>query len=117
MGGKVRWIVICISIFIIISLSRSVADLWQRRSIVEQERKRLSELEKKHTELTEKFETVQTPAFVEREARERLGMAKEGETIIILEDSSMPQDLKFVRSNNDTPEQLPYWKRWWQVFF
>ncbi|KKS88073.1 MAG: hypothetical protein UV63_C0043G0002 [Microgenomates group bacterium GW2011_GWC1_43_11] len=52
MKGKIRWIILLVSIFMIISLSRSVVDLWERRNIVQEEQKRLSQLEKKHEELT-----------------------------------------------------------------
>lgn len=116
MSRKIRWIVIFVSIFTIISLSRSVVDLWERRTIVEQEQRRLREFEKKHEDLTQKLQIVQTPEFVEREARERLGMAKEGETIILLDGSSLPDDTGKEIQVDNAPT-LPYWKRWWQVFF
>jgi len=123
MSGKIRWIVIFVSLFMIISLSRSIVDLLEKRVIVKQEQERLSVLSKKHEELTKKFEMVQTPAFIEKEARERLGMAKEGETVIIMgesraesrDDSSFPQ--AEGKALNDVSRQEPNWKRWWQVFF
>jgi len=118
MRRNIRLIVILVSIFLIISLSRSVVDLWGRRTIVEEEKQRLSDLEKKHEELVRKLEMVQTPAFVEKEARERLGMAREGETIIIVDESFVPgeysENTGGVPDGSDT---LPYWRRWWQVFF
>jgi cell division protein FtsB len=117
MSKKIRWIVILVSLFMIISLSRSVMDLWEKRAIVKQEQERLSVLSKKHEELTKKFEMVQTPAFIEKEARERLGMAKEGETVIIMGDSSLPQQQAEGKAFNDVSRQEPNWKRWWMIFF
>jgi cell division protein FtsB len=116
MGGKIRWIIILVSMFMIISLSRSVVDLWERRKILEVEQKRLTQLEQKHKELEQKLRMVQTPAFVEKEARERLGMAKEGDTVIIMGNSSLPQDTG-KESQLDNSPILPYWKRWWRIFF
>jgi cell division protein FtsB len=116
MRGGIRWIIILVSIFMIISLSRSVMDLWERRKILEVEQKRLTQLEQKHEELEQKLKMVQTPAFVEKEARDRLGMAKEGETVIIMGDSSLPQDTG-KQTQLDTSSMLPYWKQWWRIFF
>ncbi|HCM82250.1 MAG: Septum formation initiator [Candidatus Gottesmanbacteria bacterium GW2011_GWB1_44_11c] len=116
MKGKIRWIILLVSIFMIISLSRSVVDLWERRNIVQEEQKRLSQLEKKHEELTKKLEMVQTSAFVEKEARDRLGMAKEGETIIIMGESPLPQNTGKAPQPGNSP-MLPNWKQWWKIFF
>jgi cell division protein FtsB len=118
MGRKIHWIIVLVSIFMIISLSGSVMDLWGRRTVVEKERERLIQLEKKNNELTKKLEMVQTTAFVEKEARERLGMAKEGDTVIIMDDSStLPSGKSGMTITNTSSGQLPNWKRWWQVFF
>ena len=117
MGKNIRWIVILVSVFMIISLSRSVVDLWGRRNIVEQEQKRLSELEKKHEELVKKHDLVQTPAFIEREARDRLGMAKEGDTVILMDQSSVGKSSSQKTTEYGFSEELPNWKQWWGVFF
>lgn len=117
MKGSKRWIIICVSIFMIISLSRSVVDLWERRKIVKEEEKRLVQIEKRHQELMEKLKTVQTPSFVEKEARERLGMAKEGDTVIIMDASGLPPDERIGILSQDQPGDMPNWKRWWGLFF
>ena len=115
MKEKIRWMVIFVSIFMIISLSRSVVDLWQRRSIVKQEQERLRRIEQKHEELTQKFKTVLSPVFVEKEARERLGMAKEGDTIILMGDVSQKDESQPSFPQSATPQESN-WKRWWMVF-
>jgi len=119
MGNNIRWVIILVSAFMIISLFPSVVDLWERRKIIDQEQQRLTELNKKHEELTKKFEMVQTPAFIEKEARERLGMAKAGETIILTDQTSQADTPRALlkESGDGTSVKLPYWKRWWQVFF
>lgn len=45
--------------------------------------KELQDLKSKNQELTEEFDDSQTDEYIERLARERLGMIKEGETVII----------------------------------
>ena len=116
MKKNFHWLVIAVSVFMIISLSRSVVDLWERQKIVKQEEKRLQEIEKKHDELAKTFETVQTNAFVEKEARERLGMAKAEDTVIIMDTSPLLQT-KNEEGFIDQSIGVPNWKLWWQVFF
>ena len=101
----------------IVSLSRSVVDLWQRRAIVKKEQERLVLVEQRHQELTERLKTVQTPAFVEKEARERLGMAREGDTVIIMDNMGSEKEEQGGVSISRYREPVPNWKRWWQVFF
>lgn len=45
--------------------------------------KELQDLKSKNQELTEEFDDSQTDEYIERLARERLGMIKEGETVIV----------------------------------
>lgn len=47
---------------------------------VEQE---LKSLEQKNIELTEEFNASKTDSYIERMARERLGMIKEGEKVVV----------------------------------
>ncbi|MGL4654396.1 MAG: FtsB family cell division protein [Sarcina sp.] len=47
---------------------------------VEQE---LKNLKQKNTELTEEFNASKTDSYIERMARERLGMIKEGEKVVV----------------------------------
>lgn len=47
---------------------------------VEQE---LNDLKQKNIELTEEFNASKTDSYIERMARERLGMIKEGEKVVV----------------------------------
>lgn len=104
-------LIICfLMLFIAIGLVRSIAGLLQKHNFIA-DRKAVLEQEKKENEaLKKRLEEVQTPEFIEHEARERLGMSKEGETIILMD-----------KSNPDAPVgssgQLSNWQRWWKLFF
>jgi cell division protein FtsB len=71
---------------------------------------KLENLKRENQELKEKLEFVQTPEFMEKEARDRLGLVQEGEAVVI-----MPEKITDVQANNQ--EELPNWKKWWQLFF
>src|SRR3989338_6773380 len=70
--------------FLSLSLVRAVGRWSDRREIIENAQQKL-DIEKKENEaLTREFAKTQTPEFIEKQAREKLNMAKEGETVVIL---------------------------------
>lgn len=101
---------LALGIFLIFNLSKNIWSLWQREERLREARKRLEILKRKNVELKRKLELVQEPEFVEREAREKLNLAKPEETIVILPPITLSES---------TPQAvpLPNWKRWWRLFF
>lgn len=71
-------------------------------------------LEVKNRELKEKLSQIQSPQFLEEEARNKLGLSKKGETLIII-----PEDkLKLVLGTSSSAQiRLPNWLGWLKVFF
>ena len=75
----VRLIVIVVSIVIVINLSRSIWDLWRRRDILGERQEVLRRVEEENRRLQSELEYAQSPEFIEQEARNRLGLGREGE--------------------------------------
>lgn len=71
-------------------------------------------LEAKNKALKEKLAQVQSQAFIEEEVRNKLGLAKKGETIVVI-----PEDkLKLVLGTSASAQiRLPNWLGWLKVFF
>jgi len=74
----------------------------------------LSNLEEKNRQLQERLKEVKSPEFIEKEAREKLGLAKPGETVYIL-----PPNVAYLprQEENIPKEELPNWQKWWKLFF
>ncbi|OGG24045.1 hypothetical protein A3A79_02515 [Candidatus Gottesmanbacteria bacterium RIFCSPLOWO2_01_FULL_43_11b] len=100
-----------VSIFVIVGVIRSMYSLWQKRDIVNERREVLLDLEKKQEELKKKLNQAQSPEFIEKSAREDLGLIKEGEAIVLV-----PM-LENSKQETEKPEELPNWKKWWKLFF
>jgi len=49
------------------------------------------ELEKENKELKKKLSEVESPEFIEEEARNKLGLGKNGEVIVIIPDKTLKQ--------------------------
>ena len=72
------------------------------------------QLEAKNKELKNKLSDIQSPEFIEHQARNKLGLGKVGETIIIIPEEKLKQVLGVPES---AQIRLPNWLGWWRVFF
>ena len=71
-------------------------------------------LEAKNRDLKKKLAQIQSPEFIEEQARNKLGLSKVGETVVII-----PEDkLKLIMGvSTSTQIRLSNWLGWWKVFF
>lgn len=74
---------------------------------------KIEELQKEAANLTGKKEFYQSEEFIEQEARNKLNMVKEGETVVVL-----PPNLKEILSKGENQPQasLPNWRQWLNLF-
>ena len=72
-------------------------------------------LEAKNKELIQKLKEIQSPEFIEEMARNKLGLGKAGETIIIIPEEKIKEILG--ASNSAQEIRLPNWLGWLRVFF
>lgn len=110
----INFTILIIGIGLIISLSRDIFRLLRAGDRIKQAQLQVEELEKENIELKELEEYYQSEEFVEEQARNKLNLAKEGETIIIL-----PPNVEELVGwqEEEKPPELPNWKRWFRLFF
>ncbi len=75
---------------------------------------KLHSLEIKNNELKAKLEEVKKPSFVEQQARDKLGLSREGETIVIIPDDKLNQVLGVAKNKEEI--RLPNWQGWLKLF-
>ena len=101
---------------LIISLIRNVLKLSAENEKIKREADVVESLKDKKEEIQKQLEYVQSQDFIEQEARNKLGLAKEGEIIIILPDE---ESLKKLSPRREEEQELlpePNWKRWLGLF-
>ena len=106
-----RFLLLAILIMAIVSLSQRTADLVSRAKKWQEEKEKLAKIEKENEELKAYLDYIESDSFLEKEARNSLGMSKEGETMVIL-----PQKVKADDKVAFSPPS-PAWRQWWQLFF
>lgn len=86
--------------------------LWRTRSIVQDAQVRLEKARLENQRLTQKLAEIQSEEFVERETREKLGLGKPGEVVLILPNQN--QDPNSLPTTHNS--QIPIWKQWWDLY-
>jgi cell division protein FtsB len=104
---------IVIGFYLIVS---SVKDIWflsQKGQEVEKAQKTLDKAVEEKQRLEKQLQYTESPDFVEKEARNKLGMSKPGETVIIL-----PTNVEQIVGSPEEPKkvEIPNWKKWGILF-
>ncbi len=81
---------------------------------VEEAQVQLDKLKAENTNLQKQLDYTKSGEFKEKEIRDKLGLAKPGETVVIL-----PKEYDQRPTTNDEGqgESVPNYKKWWNRFF
>lgn len=96
-------------LFLIISLSRSVWELYGKKDIFDNTEIRLQKVREENQVLQKQLAEVTSPGYVEKQAREKLNLAKAGEVIVILPEVTPALEAKPAR-------ELANWQKWLNLF-
>ncbi len=106
------WVILILGLVMIFRVGGNVVRLWKAGGWVEEAERDVKKAEEENLRLKEQLAEVQTPQFLEREAREKLGYGRPGEIVIVLPEqgstqSSVPSTLE---------DQAPNWVRWRKAY-
>lgn len=104
-----------LGLYLIVSFTRDLWVLRQKEKEITQSQLQLEKAKIGNKGLKEELEYVQSEAFIEKEARDKLGMAKPGETVLVL--PQLEGIVNFVSFGEAEEKELPNWQRWWRLFF
>ena len=100
----------------IVSLGASLISNIQKQKIVEERRSVKAQIQKAHADLLKQSTLVESQFFVEREAREKLGLGREGESVVLLPSQTIEASVSSAESKKPQESKSP-WRQWWELFF
>lgn len=112
-----KYILLIVSLFLVAAAARNTLGLLRRGDQIKEAEEKVRELEEEQARLLEVKEGVESEEFIEREAREKLGLAKPGETVVVLPPEDVLLRLAPKIEEETFIESLPIWKRWARMFF
>lgn len=101
-----------VSLILILTLSRSIVSVWQKGDVVRQRQLELARIEAENQALKRQLAESQSQDFVEREAREKLGLSKPGEAVVL-----MPPATEAAKMLEDLGKPVPNWEQWRRLLF
>lgn len=106
--------IIIIGLSLIVNLTKDIFRLLKAGEQVKIAERKLEEAKLEKEEFFKKKEYYASEEFIEEAARDKLNMARPGETIVVL-----PQNLAEVigRKEKERLPELPNWQKWWKLFF
>lgn len=106
--------IIVVSLVVAAGVFRSVGTIWEKRGIVAERKAVLKAEQDKQASLERQLREATSAAFIERTAREKLGLVKPEEQVVIMDRTHPP-----AGGLNDpkTIQEFPSWKQWWKLFF
>lgn len=112
--GYVIWGLILMLSF---TLVKSVGRANRIRSQIQAEKDKLVKIQKDNDKLTLEITNAQSASFIEKEVRDKLGLGKEGEAIVVLPDEEVLRELAPVIRVDEETLPDPNWKKWMNLFF
>lgn len=99
-----------------LSLIRNINRINEAKKRVDRTKEKLEKLAQENKRLEEELRKIQKDEFVEKQLRDKLGLAKEGEIVMVLPDTETLK--KLVSQIPEEEETLPdpVWKRWMRLF-
>lgn len=87
------------------------------RKEVEKERAKVEKMEADNAKLQAQILEAQGQEFIDAQIRNKLGLTKEGETVVVLPEASLVRSLapSFGRNEEVLPD--PNWLQWKKLFF
>ncbi len=117
-GSLITFVIVIISASIMVNLTRSILTIAGRGSRLDERRAAYEEVAAQHAQLERKLIEVQNPQYIEKVAREKLGLTQPGEQIVLLPqwvNEGLGSSSATTANSLDADE--PPWRQWATLFF
>lgn len=107
-------LIILVVILIAYNLIKQIIDVSKSGDRLSQSADTLFKLEAKNRELKAKLSQIKSSQYLEEQARNKLGLSKAGETIVVIPEEKIKQVLGISQS---AQIRLPNWQGWLKLFW
>lgn len=113
LGGYAIWILV---VLLTISLIKNVGKVKRIRGEIAAEKEKIAKMKMVNEVLANQVAQAQKPEFIDREIRNKLGLVKTGETVVVLPEEDVLKSLapKVEIDQEALPD--PNWKKWLKLF-
>ncbi|MBN1169382.1 septum formation initiator family protein [Candidatus Woesebacteria bacterium] len=116
LGDYSKILLVLMVIFFSISLYRNYSKVKSSSERIEAARERVEQLKRENDTLKQDLKEKESEEFIEKELRDKLNLAKEGEIIVVLPDEEILRKLAPEREDEEEYLPDPNWKKWLKIF-
>ena len=111
-----KYLLLLLCVVFALSLARNISRIKSAQTRVERMKERVEKLQKEREDLEVKVEEAKKQEYIEKQLRDKLGLSKEGETIVVLPDEDTLRNLAPPIPEEEETLPDPNWKKWLKVF-
>lgn len=111
-----KYLVLGLFSLLVISIVRNIERINKTKEEVSEMEKRVEALKEENEKLKEKEASVKSDFYVEKQIRDKLGLAKEGDIVVVLPEKEVLEKLAPDTSEEEDAPTQPNWKKWMEVF-
>ena len=110
-------LILALSVILVISLINNINRIRKSGERVSSAEQKLEDLKAENKTLKARIETVESDFFIETQLRDKLGLSKEGEIVVVLPEDDVLRKFapKYEEEETDLPD--PNWKKWLKLFY
>lgn len=112
-----NYIIVFVCLLLAVSLVRSIFKIKKADKKILDAQQLVEELKVESEKLEEEVKIVQSDYFVEQQLRDKLGLAKEGEIVVVLPEDEVLRKLVPRRESEEEVLPNPNWRKWLNLFF
>lgn len=111
-------LVVSILIFLVLisSLIKTISRIRLGDQLIQKTNQKLSKIEKENKKLEEMASLVQSEEYMEKQFRDKLGLVKEGEIVLVLPEADILRKLAPVVPKDEEVPLKPNWRKWVDLF-
>lgn len=103
-------------ILLVISLTRSIDKVRQANLQVKEKEDKLNKVTEENKALEDRLRQVKDDVYIEKQLRDKLGYAKEGEIVVVLPEDDVLRKLAPEEKKEEEMLPDPNWKKWMKAF-
>lgn len=108
------WILVAILLF---STVKNINRVISIRKQVEEKRRKVEKLEADNAKLQVQIAETQGSEYIEKQIRNKLGLTKEGEVMVVLPDEEIVRSFAPPHTVEEESLPVPNWEKWVHLFF
>jgi len=115
---NIMGLVASIIIFFVLasSLIKSIKRIQMGDAVIEKTKLKIEKVNEENKKLSEQLEITQSEEFLEKQLRNKLGLAKEGEIILVLPEADIVRKLSPIIPEEEEVKPKPNWQKWVELF-